>query len=245
MRWTTWPVWAALRWQAINLSLAGRPTAHIEPTAATKRNPPSVCGSLNSKTESSFRLPGVKQMAEAQRQRRADAERNFARVLEAAFEVFSEQGTSAPITAIAERAGVGPGTIYRHFPTKEDLFRAVVTDRFQAVVNHGRALLASAPAGAALFGYLRVLITGGTENHALADAIIGSEFDVVEAESPFVDVLADLLRAAQAAGEVRTDIGVMEVKALLGACYLVRTYGEQYVEPMMTVVFDGLRTVTR
>lgn len=184
-------------------------------------------------------------MSTTSRSRRADATRNFTRVLEAAFELFSEQGTSAPISAIAERAGVGAGTIYRHFPTKEDLFRAVVADRFQAMVDHGRALLEAGAPDEALFDFLRVLITGGTENHALADAIIGSEFDVMEAESPFLDVLADLLKAAQDSGRVRTDIGVMEVKALLGACYLVRSYGEEYVEPMMRVVFDGLRAVTR
>lgn len=185
-------------------------------------------------------------MAVGPRHRRADATRNQERVLHAAFEVFSEQGTSAPITDIATRAGVGAGTIYRHFPTKEALFRAAVADRFQTVVDHGRGLLDTEPAGEAFFAFLRSLISGGAENLALADAIVGGEFDVTEAEGPFLDVLGDLLRAAQQAGAVRDDIGAMDVKALLGACYAVRSYdGERFVEPVMTVVFDGLRNAQR
>lgn len=180
-------------------------------------------------------------MTHGPRRLRADAARNQARVLQAAFEVFSEQGTAAPMDEIATRAGVGAGTIYRHFPTKEDLFRAVVADRFQAVVDHGRELQETQPPGEAFFAFLQVLISGGAENVALADAIVGSEFDVSDAERPFLDLLGELLRGAQEAEQVRTDIGVMEVKALLGACYTMHSYGEQYVEPVMTVVFDGLR----
>lgn len=179
-------------------------------------------------------------MTDPVRPRRADATRNYAQVLDAAFEVFAAHGTQAPISEIARRAGVGPGTIYRHFPTKEDLFRAVVADRFGRVVEYAQQVRADQEPGEAFLTFLRTLILDGSENRALADAIIGSKFDVLDAESPFLDSLAELLSDAQGAGSVREDVGVMEIKALLAACYMVRSYGDHLVEPVMNVVFDGL-----
>lgn len=178
------------------------------------------------------------------RPQRADAARNRAQVLEAAFEVFSEQGTSAPVSEIAERAGVGPGTVYRHFPAKEDLFRAVVAERFGAAAEFGRQLMEDMEPGEAFSRFLEAMILESGDERALADAVIGSEFDVVDAESPFVDVLGELLAAAQSSGSVRSDVNALEVKALLAACYTVRTYDEQMAVPVMRVVLDGLRATT-
>ena len=70
-------------------------------------------------------------MTQTDRPLRADAARNRARVLEVAYDTFAAEGLSVPIDEIARRAGVGAGTVYRHFPTKEDLFRAVVDDRLR------------------------------------------------------------------------------------------------------------------
>ena len=70
-------------------------------------------------------------MAQPDRPLRADAARNRARVLEVAYDTFAAEGLSVPIDEIARRAGVGAGTVYRHFPTKDDLYRAVVEDRHQ------------------------------------------------------------------------------------------------------------------
>ncbi|CQA00000.1 Possible transcriptional regulatory protein TetR [Mycobacteroides abscessus] len=78
---------------------------------------------------------------------RADAARNRARVLEVAYQTFAEEGLGVPIDEIARRAGVGAGTVYRHFPAKEDLYRAIAEDRMGSVIDKGRELLAaSAPA---------------------------------------------------------------------------------------------------
>lgn len=180
-------------------------------------------------------------MVEDARPPRADAVRNRERVLAAAFEVFSEAGTSASMTDIAARAGVGPGTIYRHFPTKEDLFRAVVTDRFQAVGVYGHDLLASTSPETALFEFLRTMVTDASRSKALADAIVGSDYDITDSEAPFIATLADLLTAAQSAGTVRTDVTPVDIKALLSACYVVHSQGDQYLPAVMNVVFDGLR----
>ena len=79
-------------------------------------------------------------MAQPDRPLRADAARNRARVLEVAYDTFAAEGLSVPIDEIARRAGVGAGTVYRHFPTKEDLYRAVVEDRIADIVDEGREL---------------------------------------------------------------------------------------------------------
>ena len=76
-------------------------------------------------------------MAQLERPMRADAARNRARVLEVAYETFAADGLSVPIDEIARRAGVGAGTVYRHFATKEALFHAVVKDRMQHLVDSG------------------------------------------------------------------------------------------------------------
>ncbi len=82
-------------------------------------------------------------MAQPARPLRADAARNRARVLDVAYETFAAEGLSVPIDEIARRAGVGAGTVYRHFPTKESLFAAVIENRMQRIVDDGYALLKS------------------------------------------------------------------------------------------------------
>src|ERR1700760_1416434 len=94
-------------------------------------------------------------MAQPAKPLRADAARNRARVLETAYETFAADGLSVPIDEIARRAGVGAGTVYRHFPTKEDLFRAVVDSRIRRIIDEGRALLDDPGPGEALFAFLR------------------------------------------------------------------------------------------
>ena len=76
-------------------------------------------------------------MAQPAKPLRADAARNRARVLEIAYETFAAEGLSVPIDEIARRAGVGAGTVYRHFPTKEALFRAVVESRMRRLIDEG------------------------------------------------------------------------------------------------------------
>src|SRR6201991_2623031 len=97
-------------------------------------------------------------MAQPARPLRADAARNRARVLEVAYDTFAAEGLSVPIDEIARRAGVGAGTVYRHFPTKEDLYRAVVEDRIGTIVEDGRALLGEGDPGEALFAFLRSMV---------------------------------------------------------------------------------------
>src|SRR5262245_61907213 len=118
-------------------------------------------------------------MAQPARPMRADAARNRARVLEVAYETFAADGLGVPIDEIARRAGVGAGTVYRHFPTKEDLYRAVVEDRIRSIADMGRALLVEGKPGEALFTFLRsmVLLWGATDR-GLSEALAGLGIDV-------------------------------------------------------------------
>jgi AcrR family transcriptional regulator len=185
-------------------------------------------------------------VAQAVRPLRADAARNRARVLEVAYETFAAEGLSVPIDEIARRAGVGAGTVYRHFPTKEALFVAVVDDRMQRLVDDGRALLESDGPGDALFTFLRsIVLRWGAADRGLVDALAGYGIDIAnaapDAEDAFLAVLDELLRAAQRAGTARQDIGVREVKSILVGCQAMEAYNSALAERVTDVVVDGLR----
>lgn len=177
---------------------------------------------------------------------RADAARNRARVLEVAYQTFAEEGLSVPIDEIARRAGVGAGTVYRHFPTKDDLFRAVIADRLCYVTDSGQALLESGDQdGEALFAFMRLMVDWGETDQGLVQALAGLGVDinaaVPDAEAKFLDLLGALLAAAQRAGAARADVTVPEVKSLLVACQAVQGYNAQVADRVVEMMLDGLR----
>jgi AcrR family transcriptional regulator len=185
-------------------------------------------------------------LAQPEKPLRADAARNRARVLEVAYETFAAEGLSVPIDEIARRAGVGAGTVYRHFPTKEDLYRAVVEDRIGQIVESGRALLGSDDQGDALFAFLRsMVLQWGATDQGLAEALAGVGIDVEAAmpdvEENFLGMLDDLLRAGQKAGTVRSDLGVRDVKAILVGATAMQAANPDQAERLTEVFLDGLR----
>lgn len=185
-------------------------------------------------------------MTEPARPLRADAARNRARVLEVAYETFASEGLGVPIDEIARRAGVGAGTVYRHFPTKEELFRAVIEDRLHRIVDDGRALLASEDPGEALFAFLRSMVLDwGATDQGLVDALAGVGIDikdaVPDAEDAFLGLVGDLLRTAQKAGTVRRDVDVPDVKAIVVGAQAMQAYRPDTAERLTEVVLDGLR----
>jgi AcrR family transcriptional regulator len=181
---------------------------------------------------------------------RADAARNRDLVLKAAYATFASEGLAVSLDEIARRAGVGAGTVYRHFRTKDDLFRAVIADRLGQIVDAGRALLTGPESGEALFIFLRLIVLEwGVEDRGLVDALAGADLDWgsagSDAEAEFMALLGDLLRAAQEAGTVRADVTAPEVKTLLVGCQAMQGYDDGAAAKVTDVVLDGLRPHAR
>jgi len=188
---------------------------------------------------------------EAAKNLRADAQRNRARVLEAAEELFGSDGLAVPIDDIAERAGVGIGTVYRHFPTKEALFEAIVVSHFERLVADARNLSTSHDPAEALFDLIARIVAEAVSKRDLADALAGAGIDFKATASGFKHDLGlavgELLVRAQRAGTVRTDVHVEDVMGLIaGACMATERYGGNSGSParMLEVVCDGLRQPT-
>lgn len=150
---------------------------------------------------------------------RADAARNRASVLAAAQEAFAADGLGVPLDEIARRAGVGAGTVYRHFPTKEALFEAVILDRITRLVDYARDLATAADPGAAFFDFLRTMVFGATTSKDLSDAIAASTLTnaagIMAAKQALTEAGGELLDRAQRAGAVRADVGTTELMMLI------------------------------
>ena len=167
-------------------------------------------------------------------------------MLEVAYETFAAEGLAVPIDEIARRAGVGAGTVYRHFPTKDDLYRAVVENRITTIIDGGRGLLDSGDPGDALFTFLRsMVLQWGATDQGLTEALAGVGIDIAtampEVEAGFLGMLDDLLRAGQKAGTVRSDLGVRDVKALLTGASAMQAAYPDTAERVTEVFLDGLR----
>ncbi|WP_020660137.1 TetR/AcrR family transcriptional regulator [Amycolatopsis benzoatilytica] len=145
------------------------------------------------------------------RTKRADARRNEKTLLDAASAVFVASGVDAPVRDIAAKAGVGVGTIYRHFPTRADLIIAVYRHQVEACAEAGPKLLAeNASPHAALAKWIDLFVDFLVTKHGLAGVMQSdhSGFETLHAYflERLVPVCAELLAAANAAGEIRTDL---------------------------------------
>jgi AcrR family transcriptional regulator len=180
---------------------------------------------------------------------RADAVRNRARVLQAAEEVFTANGESASTEEIARAAGVGIGTVFRHFPTKEDLLQAVVVGRMRDLADAAAGLAGSADPATALAIFLRQAVERGETKRALADLLSAAGRDVrdatADARRDLRAALAVLLRNAQQAGAVRRDLRVDDVMALLaGASRAVEVAATAASRNrVLTVILAGISPV--
>ena len=135
---------------------------------------------------------------------RSDARRNRERLLEVARAAFGADGLSVSLDEIARRAGVGPGTLYRHFPAKEALFEAVLQDRLQRLADEAGALRDAQDPGAALLGYVDRLIAEAALKRDLVDALAsaGTELSagLAETGAQIRGGIQHLLVRAQASG---------------------------------------------
>jgi AcrR family transcriptional regulator len=178
---------------------------------------------------------------------RADAERNRRRVLQVAQEVFATEGLAVPIDEIARRAGLGVGTLYRHFPTKEALFEAIVVGRMEGLVEEARQGAEARDRGAAFFGFLTRMVEEGSAKKDFLNALAGTGVDlqrVAAIKQRMRRALAVLLERAQAAGAVRGEIGAADVLTLvMGTVGAADRHGAGPAERnrLLAVIFDGLR----
>jgi AcrR family transcriptional regulator len=176
---------------------------------------------------------------------RADALRNRARVLEVAQRVFAAEGMGVPIAEIAKRAGVGIGTVYRQFPTKEALFAAIVQDKIDRLADEAASLAGEARPGVAFFALLDRMIAGSAQKRDLVDSLAGAGVDVksvAAASSGRLRVaLGKLLRRAQAAGAVRGDVDVAELLALMAATLEAARRSGTSSTRLFAVMRDGLQ----
>ncbi|HEY9410822.1 MAG TPA: helix-turn-helix domain-containing protein [Jiangellaceae bacterium] len=157
----------------------------------------------------------------AERPMRADARRNYERILDVARETFRELGAEAPMDEIARRAQVGPGTLYRHFPTREDLLAGALHRDMTALIERADALSSAPSAGAALTEWLRAFVTHVNVFRGLSASVCNA---IRDPESPLhlpcesmVEAGGNLLVNAQAEGSVRPDLTAEELFIMANA----------------------------
>jgi len=185
---------------------------------------------------------------EPARKPRADAVRNRDRVLEAAKTVFSAGGADASLEAVARTAGVGIGTLYRHFPTREALFEAIYRREVQQLADLAERLKEEAEPVEALRQWMRSIVKFVATKRGMTAALaLAADKSSDLVSSSFVRLttaVGSLLERAVAAGEIRNDIGPEEVvRALVGMCYLHDQPGwQKSVLRLVDVFVDGLRS---
>ena len=172
---------------------------------------------------------------------RADAQRNRDRILEAAAEAYAELGPDVTMDEVARRAGVGHGTIFRRFPTKDALRAAVVRMRIDELLVHARELLDRPDAAAAFEDFVWAAADACRRDRGLFEGI--EQLEVADAKQELHDVVGQLIRRAQRAGAIRRGLDVSDIGALIGAAIQASVHSERsgawrrYVQ----VVLDGLK----
>ena len=190
-------------------------------------------------TDTTISLPTL-----ADRPKRADARRNYDKLVAAAREVFTEQASDATLEEISRRAGVGIGTLYRHFPAREDLVEAAYLDGVEqicaAVSRHD-----GKDPWDALRSWLLEMVGFAATKRVLADemfAYLDRDAPVFKSCSGAIyDAAEPLLKRAQEAGEVRDDVDICDVTKMVSGIAGIRTAEPGQVERLVAIALDGLR----
>lgn len=179
---------------------------------------------------------------------RADARRNRERLLEVAGRAFSEVGTDASLEAIAKDAGVGIGTLYRHFPTREALIEAAYRNELARVCDSATELLAQLPPDQAMRQWMDLFIDYLTVKQGMADALkaviaSGDEDPFAESLERISAAISTLLRAGAEVGVLRSDVDPLDVGFSLGGVLLITSDKglRDRAGRMLDLLLDGLR----
>jgi AcrR family transcriptional regulator len=160
--------------------------------------------------------------------------------------LFASEGIEVAVDTIAEKAGVGVGTLYRHFPTKEKLCEAVLLERLNELIVDARALADAEDPAAAFFGFLDHVVEEAAAKRDLMVAVMGAgvEFELAAADvkEALQDALDALLSRAQSAGAVRPDVTALMVMSLVGAtCHAAAHPSGAPAGDLLAIICDGLR----
>lgn len=179
---------------------------------------------------------------------RADARRNYERLLAEAAAVFAEQGVDASLEEVARRAGVGIGTLYRHFPSREALLEVLLRERFDHLRARAEELLRSGSPFEGLATWARAVIAGANTYRGLGQALIATlndpESDLYASCHAMREAGAALLARARQAGEVRSDVPGPDLFLLVNAAAWAAEQmpdDPEVAERLLRVILDGVR----
>jgi len=177
---------------------------------------------------------------------RADARRSRGKLLDAATAAFAENGADAPLEDVARRAGVGIGTLYRHFPTRIDLQAAVFRSQVESVCAAADEYMISTAPDQALTGWLHAMVAYLVTKRGLSRVLV----DALGRDSPLMtrcwdamnDATERLLTGAQQAGTLRADIKPLDVLRLVHGVVIATEQAPDETDRLLGLMLDGLRT---
>ncbi len=185
------------------------------------------------------------------RRQRADARRNRGRILEAAREAFTRCGAEASLDDIARQAGVGAGTLYRHFPSREELLKAVYQTEIEKLAAAERRFAATLPPVAALRAWLLLFVETIAAKQVIApalNALVENPKKVFESShAQMAEALRSLVQRAIASGDIRSDLDPSDLlRALIGVAHVATTPDWQpSARRLVDILIAGSRPVIR
>ena len=213
---------------------------------------PLLCGPSHKKDERDLAISTTATPEPAQRTQRAAARRNRKRILDAARELMAQAGFDAQVEEIARRAGVGVGTVYRHFPNKVDILDALIEARFESLSNAAREGIANPDPWEGFSEFMRYSAEVMARDRALSEAMF-EQPEMMRAGAEGVgmpELLTELVGRAQASGELRPEVIWEDVPGLI--CGLGRALNEGTIGPQemsweryLAIILDGLRAPGR
>ncbi|HEY3630124.1 MAG TPA: helix-turn-helix domain-containing protein [Jatrophihabitantaceae bacterium] len=180
----------------------------------------------------------------ADRPKRADARRNYDKLINAARQAFTDLGSSASLEEIARRADVGIGTLYRHFPTRHDLLQAVYVEEVEALAASAEDFT-DLPPWDALVSWLRRFVAYALAKRALSDELLttmGMESQIFrKCHDAIWQAGEPLLRRAQEDGSVRADTDFTDVVRMVSGISMIKSATPEQLDRILLMALDGLR----